>query len=74
MILAKGVALASPAAAESREITSSKVNTQIMNHIIWQWTVDTKAKQAILDLVTSIGFAEVGFTGNKLASTIYLRR
>jgi len=31
-------------------------------------------KQTILDLVKSIGFAEVGFTGNKLACTIYLKR
>ncbi|WP_051788990.1 class I SAM-dependent methyltransferase [Pelosinus sp. UFO1] len=31
-------------------------------------------KQTILDLVKSIGFAEVGFTGNKLAYTIYLKR
>lgn len=31
-------------------------------------------KQTILDLVKSIGFAEVGFTGNKLAYTIYLKK
>ncbi|WP_371381224.1 class I SAM-dependent methyltransferase [Sporomusa aerivorans] len=31
-------------------------------------------KQTILDLVKAIGFAEVGFIGNKLAYTVYLKR
>jgi ubiquinone/menaquinone biosynthesis C-methylase UbiE len=31
-------------------------------------------KQIILDLVEPIGFFEVGFTGNKLAYTIYLKK
>lgn len=31
-------------------------------------------KQTILDLVKSMGFTQVGFIGNKLAYTIYLKR